>query len=168
MGAGRDLTFAVFAEAVLLLVVVLAALPAGAGTDLTAMSDAAAGEAIWREPAHWCAALAFVLVALTEAGRQPVDNPDTHLAELREHLQFCEQVAREVLAGGGDEQEMESKFVARIREEMLRRLSPADMDGYELAGRFDLNWRGLVRALRKKGAAGPPSAVAAKGSAGPP
>ena len=79
MGAGRDLTFAVFAEAVLLLVVVLAALPAGAGTDLVAMSDAAAGEAIWREPAHWCAALAFVLVALTEAGRQPVDNPDTHL-----------------------------------------------------------------------------------------
>jgi len=79
MGAGRDLTFAVFAEAVLLLVVVLAALPVGAGTDLVAMSAAATGEAIWREPAHWCAALAFVLVALAEAGRQPVDNPDTHL-----------------------------------------------------------------------------------------
>jgi formate hydrogenlyase subunit 4 len=79
MGAGRDLTFAVFAESVLLLVILLAALPAGGGTDLTAMSDAAAGDAIWREPAHWCAALAFVLVALTEAGRQPVDNPDTHL-----------------------------------------------------------------------------------------
>ena len=79
MGAARDLTFAVFAEGVLLLVVLLAALPAGGSTDLLAMSDAAAGADIWSEPLHWCAALAFALVALTEAGRQPVDNPDTHL-----------------------------------------------------------------------------------------
>ncbi len=33
----------------------------------------------WGEPAHWAAALAFALVALAETGRQPVDNPDTHL-----------------------------------------------------------------------------------------
>jgi formate hydrogenlyase subunit 4 len=79
MGAARDLTFAVFAEGVLLLVVLLAALPAGGSTDLLAMSDAAAGTDVWGEPLHWCAALAFALVALTEAGRQPVDNPDTHL-----------------------------------------------------------------------------------------
>ena len=78
MGAARDLTFAVFAEAVLLLAILLAALPAGS-TDLTAMSAAAAGSGVWDDPAHWCAALAFVLVALAEAGRQPVDNPDTHL-----------------------------------------------------------------------------------------
>ena len=34
---------------------------------------------VWREPAHWAAALAFGLVVLAETGRQPVDNPDTHL-----------------------------------------------------------------------------------------
>ena len=79
MGAGRDLTFAVFAEGVMLLVILLAALPAGGSTDLLAMSDAAAGSGIWGEPLHWCAALAFALVALTETGRQPIDNPDTHL-----------------------------------------------------------------------------------------
>jgi formate hydrogenlyase subunit 4 len=79
MGAARDLTFAVFAEGVLLLVVLLAALPAGGSTDLLAMSDAAAGAEVWGEPLHWCAALAFALVVLTETGRQPVDNPDTHL-----------------------------------------------------------------------------------------
>ena len=79
MGAGRDLTFAVFAEGALLLVILLAALPAGGSTDLLSMTDAAAGTNIWREPAHWCAALAFALVALAETGRQPVDNPDTHL-----------------------------------------------------------------------------------------
>jgi len=79
MGAGRDLTFAVVAEGTLVLVVLLAALPAGGSTDLVAMSAAAAGSAPWGEPSHWCAAAAFVFVALTESGRQPIDNPDTHL-----------------------------------------------------------------------------------------
>jgi formate hydrogenlyase subunit 4 len=79
MAAARDLTFAVFAEGVLLLIVLLAALGAGGSTDLTAISAAAAGGDVWREPAHWCAGLAFLLVALAETGRQPVDNPDTHL-----------------------------------------------------------------------------------------
>lgn len=79
MGASRDLTFAVFVEGALLLVIVLAALAAGGSTDLTTMAAAAAGADVWREPAHWCAAVAFALVALAETGRQPVDNPDTHL-----------------------------------------------------------------------------------------
>jgi len=79
MGAARDLTFAVFVEGALLLVVLLAALTAGGSTDLRTMSDAAVGAGPWGEPLHWCAAAAFVLVALAETGRQPVDNPDTHL-----------------------------------------------------------------------------------------
>jgi formate hydrogenlyase subunit 4 len=79
MGASRDLTFAVFAESVLVLVVLLAAIVAGGSTDLIAMSDAASGSQVWSEPLHWCAGLAFALVAVAETGRQPVDNPDTHL-----------------------------------------------------------------------------------------
>ena len=74
MGASRDLTFAVAGEALLVLVALVASLPAGT-TDLRAMWSAAAGTAIWTEPAHWCAALAFALVALVETGRQPIDNP---------------------------------------------------------------------------------------------
>ena len=74
MGAGRDLTFAVAVEAVLLLVLVVVALPTGS-TDLVTLS----GADEWSEPAHWAAALAFGLVVLAETGRQPVDNPDTHL-----------------------------------------------------------------------------------------
>jgi formate hydrogenlyase subunit 4 len=77
MGAARDLAFAVFAEAVLLLVIALAARQAGGTTDLLAMGSV--GWDAWAEPARWCAALAFALVALAETGRQPVDNPDTHL-----------------------------------------------------------------------------------------
>jgi len=78
MGAARDLMIAVFAEALLLLVLAIGALPA-AGTDLLAMSAASAGGEIWHEPAHWCGAAAFALVLLVETGRQPIDNPDTHL-----------------------------------------------------------------------------------------
>jgi formate hydrogenlyase subunit 4 len=78
MGSSRDLTLAAFAEALLLSALILAALPAG-GTALAAMVEAAGGSAPWSEPAHWCAGAAFALVLLVETGRQPIDNPDTHL-----------------------------------------------------------------------------------------
>ncbi len=78
MGSSRDLTMSVAGEALLVLAVVLAAAPAGS-TGLAAMSAAAGGSAIWSEPAHWCAAAAFGLLVLFETGRQPIDNPDTHL-----------------------------------------------------------------------------------------
>lgn len=78
MGASRDLAFAVFGEALLALTILLAVLPAGS-TDLRAMWVAAGGTAIWAQPAHWCGLLAMSLVVLLETGRQPIDNPDTHL-----------------------------------------------------------------------------------------
>jgi formate hydrogenlyase subunit 4 len=78
MGAARDLTFSVFVEGLLLLVLVLLALPLHS-TDLLSMSHAATLQNVWSRPAHWAAAAAFCLVILAETGRQPVDNPDTHL-----------------------------------------------------------------------------------------
>jgi len=78
MGAGRDLMFSVFAEPLVLLALVLVA--AGArSTDLTQMVAAANEAHVASLPAHWCAALAFGLIVLVETGRQPIDNPDTHL-----------------------------------------------------------------------------------------
>jgi formate hydrogenlyase subunit 4 len=78
MGAARDLVFSVFVEGLLMLVLVLLALPSHS-TDLLAMSHAATRPDVLSTPAHWVAALAFCLVAIAETGRQPVDNPDTHL-----------------------------------------------------------------------------------------
>jgi formate hydrogenlyase subunit 4 len=78
MSAGRDLTFAVAGEALLALVLLLATLPVGS-TDLRAMWAGAAGTAIWSQPAHWCGLFGMALVVLLETGRQPIDNPDTHL-----------------------------------------------------------------------------------------
>ncbi len=78
MASARELMISVFGEALLVLALILAALPAHS-TDLLAMSAAAGGAHIWSEPTHWCGAIAFVLVILVETGRQPIDNPDTHL-----------------------------------------------------------------------------------------
>jgi formate hydrogenlyase subunit 4 len=78
MGSARDLTVALFAEALFLIVLAVLAFPAHS-TDLVAMSRAAASGDAWREPAQWAAAIGLGLVVLAEAGRRPIDNPDTHL-----------------------------------------------------------------------------------------
>lgn len=76
-----------------------------------------------------------------------------HLAELRDHLRLCERLAAEALAGEPDDAAREARFMARLRHEMTQRMSDADLRGYEMAGRFDLNWRGLLRYLsRRRGA----------------
>lgn len=78
MGASRDLTIAVFTELALVLSLAVAALIAGT-TALAAMIGATAGTSVWSSPALALGGLAFALVVLAETGRQPVDNPDTHL-----------------------------------------------------------------------------------------
>jgi formate hydrogenlyase subunit 4 len=78
MGASRDLTIAVAADATLVLAVAVAALVAGT-TDLLGVISGTAGTAVWSNPALALGAIAFALVIVAETGRQPIDNPDTHL-----------------------------------------------------------------------------------------
>ena len=78
MGASRDLTIAVFVEATLVLSVAVAALVAGT-TSLTGAIAGTAGLGVWSTPALALGGIAFALVVVAETGRQPVDNPDTHL-----------------------------------------------------------------------------------------
>jgi formate hydrogenlyase subunit 4 len=78
MGASRDLTISVFTEATLVLSLAVAALVAGT-TDLTGMVAGTAGSAVWSSPGLALGAVGFALVVLAETGRQPIDNPDTHL-----------------------------------------------------------------------------------------
>jgi formate hydrogenlyase subunit 4 len=77
-GASRDLAISVAVEAALVLALACAAL-AGSTTDLRGMAAAGAGAHVWSNPAQALALLAFLLVVVAETGRQPVDNPDTHL-----------------------------------------------------------------------------------------
>lgn len=78
MGASRDLMFGVFAEPMLLLALALMAVQAGS-TSLLTMASMSGDAATLASPAHWSAALALSLAVLVETGRQPIDNPDTHL-----------------------------------------------------------------------------------------
>jgi len=78
MGASRDLTISVSVEATFVLAVAAAVLAAGT-TNLAGMIAGTAGGGVWSGPALGLAAVAFALVAVAETGRQPVDNPDTHL-----------------------------------------------------------------------------------------
>ena len=77
-GASRDLALSVAVEAALVLALATAAL-AGSTTDLRGMALATAGGHVWSNAAQTLALLAFLLVVVAETGRQPVDNPDTHL-----------------------------------------------------------------------------------------
>jgi formate hydrogenlyase subunit 4 len=78
MGASRELMLSVFVEATFVLSLAVVALTAGT-TDLRAVVGATAGDGVWGSPALALGAVAFAIVAIAETGRQPVDNPDTHL-----------------------------------------------------------------------------------------
>ena len=78
MGASRDLTIAVATEATLVLALAVGALVAGT-TSLTGMVAGTAGTTVWSNPALALGAVSFALVVIAETGRQPIDNPDTHL-----------------------------------------------------------------------------------------
>ena len=78
MGASRDLTISVFVEATFVLALAVSALVAGT-TDLRGVVAGTAGTEPWTSPALALAAVAFALVVVAETGRQPIDNPDTHL-----------------------------------------------------------------------------------------
>ena len=78
MGASRDLSISVFVEATLVLALAVAALVTGT-TALPEVVAGTAGTGVWSQPALALGAIAFALVLVAETGRQPVDNPDTHL-----------------------------------------------------------------------------------------
>jgi formate hydrogenlyase subunit 4 len=78
MGASRDLMIAIFTDVTFVLAAAVAALISHT-TNLSSMIGSTAGTSVWSNPALGLAAVAFALVVVAETGRQPVDNPDTHL-----------------------------------------------------------------------------------------
>jgi formate hydrogenlyase subunit 4 len=78
MGASRDLMLSVFVEATFVLSLAVGALVSGT-TDLRGIVAGTAGTGVWGTPALALGSVAFAFVVIAETGRQPVDNPDTHL-----------------------------------------------------------------------------------------
>jgi glyoxylase-like metal-dependent hydrolase (beta-lactamase superfamily II) len=73
-----------------------------------------------------------------------------HLTELIDHLALASEWAKASLAREEPDEAREAWFVDQVRAELRRRMSEADAQAYEVAGRFDLSWRGLARYWRKK------------------
>jgi formate hydrogenlyase subunit 4 len=78
MGVSRDLMISVFVEATMALSLAVVFLLVRT-TDLAAMIAGTAGAGAWSSPLLAFAAVPFSVVVLAETGRQPIDNPDTHL-----------------------------------------------------------------------------------------
>lgn len=74
-----------------------------------------------------------------------------HLSLLRENMEDEGRLVKQSLAREGTDEEREAWFVEQCRRLLRRRMHETDARVYEVAGRFDLNWRGLARYWRKKG-----------------
>jgi len=74
----------------------------------------------------------------------------THLGALRENLEAASRLAQASLERDGTDEEREKWFDEECRRALRRRMSESDARIYEVAGRFDLNWRGLARFWRKR------------------
>ncbi|MBW8867370.1 MAG: MBL fold metallo-hydrolase [Acidobacteria bacterium] len=106
---------------------------------------------IWRDSlkriADWHPSTLFV----THFGAySPVD---PHLTEMTDHLGLTSGLVRASLAREGTDEEREAWFTDEVRRELRRRMTIGDAQAYEVAGRFDLSWRGLARYWRKRGSA---------------
>ena len=73
-----------------------------------------------------------------------------HLSALADHLELAGRLVKESLTREASDEAREEWFIDQIRDELRRRMNEADAQAYEVAGRFDLNWRGLARYWRKR------------------
>jgi glyoxylase-like metal-dependent hydrolase (beta-lactamase superfamily II) len=75
-----------------------------------------------------------------------------HLSALRDHIVLASDLVKRSFTREGDDADRERWYADELRRELTRRMNVADAHAYEVAGRFDLNWRGLARYWRKRGA----------------
>ena len=73
-----------------------------------------------------------------------------HLTEMGSHLELVANLVKASLARPGSDEDREHWFAEELRRELLRRMSEPEARLYEVAGRFDLSWRGLARYWRKR------------------
>jgi glyoxylase-like metal-dependent hydrolase (beta-lactamase superfamily II) len=80
----------------------------------------------------------------------PHEPAGAHLTEMVAHLELTAGLVKASLAQPGDDTAREEWFAEEMRRELRRRMREGDAQAYEVAGRFDLSWRGLARYWRKK------------------
>ena len=80
----------------------------------------------------------------------PASEVAGHLSTLRDRMQTAGSLVKASLAREGSDEEREAWFVEECRRQLRQRMSDNEARVYEVAGRFDLSWRGLARYWRKR------------------
>jgi glyoxylase-like metal-dependent hydrolase (beta-lactamase superfamily II) len=103
---------------------------------------------IWRDSLGRIGAWGADTLFVTHFG--PYAPARAHLTEMLEHLDLVGGLAKQSLAIEGSDEDREAWYTEALRRELRKRMPDIDARAYEIAGRFDLNWRGLARYWRKK------------------
>jgi len=103
---------------------------------------------IWRTSLATIGAWRAQSIFVTHFG--PFSPVDAHLTEMADHLELTGALVKASLARDGSDDDRERWFTEELRRELRRRMADADAHAYEVAGRFDLSWRGLARFFRKR------------------
>jgi len=101
----------------------------------------------WRDSLVRIAAWHPSTLFVTHFGAYTTVTP--HLTELVDHLELTSGLVKASLTRDGTDADRESWFADQVRRLLLRRMSGSEAQAYEVAGRFDLNWKGLARYWRK-------------------
>lgn len=102
----------------------------------------------WQESINTIDAWQPVSLFLTHFG--PVSPARAHLARFRTTVASAAEAAREMIAGGGSDEELARRFGERMRQDVRKVLSESEARAVELAAPFDQLWQGLARYWQKK------------------
>lgn len=102
----------------------------------------------WRESVARISAWRPETLFITHFG--PYSPIAAHLTEMADRLELTSGLVKTSLARKGSDEDREAWFTEEIRRELRRTMTESDAQAYEVAGRFDLSWRGLARYWRKK------------------
>jgi glyoxylase-like metal-dependent hydrolase (beta-lactamase superfamily II) len=102
----------------------------------------------WRASAALIEAWSPDTLFLTHFG--PVTNPRPHLQALLQNLEEMARWVRGTLTDPGTDDERSRTFAERLRNDMRRYLTEAQMAAYPVAAPFEMLWLGLARYWRKK------------------
>jgi len=102
----------------------------------------------WRDSLRRIAAWRADTIFVTHFG--PHTPVDAHLTEMLSHLEVTASLVKASLARPGTDDDREQWVAEELRRQLRRLMSEPEARAYEVAGRFDLNWRGLARYWRKR------------------
>jgi len=104
--------------------------------------------AAWRDSLHRITQWHPDTVFVTHFG--PHAPGGAHLTEVAANLELTASLVKASLSRPEGDEDREKWFTEELRRELRRRMSESEAQAYEVAGRFDLNWRGLARYWSKQ------------------